>query len=49
MQEQPNVPLLIFLTIVGLGLIIAIGGFDDADVRDLENPHPRKSTKIFTF
>jgi hypothetical protein len=45
MQEQPNVPLLILLTIVGLGLLIVIGGFDDADVRDLENPQKSLHSK----
>lgn len=38
MKEQPNIPLLILLSILGLGLLIAVGGFDDANVRDLENP-----------
>lgn len=38
MKEQPNVPLLILLAILGLGLLIAVGGFDDAAVRDLNNP-----------
>lgn len=38
MKEQPNVPLLILLSILAIGLLIGAGGFDDAAVRDLENP-----------
>jgi hypothetical protein len=38
MKEQPNLPLLIVLAILIVGILIAVGGFDDADVRDLENP-----------
>ena len=37
MQEQPNIPLLILLAIICVGTLIAVGGFDDADVRNLEN------------
>lgn len=39
MKEQPNVPLLILLSILAIGLLIGAGGFDDASARDLENPH----------
>lgn len=38
MQEQPNILLFIFLAILGLGILMFAGGFDDASVRDLENP-----------
>lgn len=44
MQEQNNVPFFIFLAIIATGLLIAIGGFDDAHVRNLENPQ-----KLSTF
>ena len=42
MQDKPNVPLLILLVILGLGILIASGGFDDASVRDLENQQALK-------
>jgi type II secretory pathway component PulJ len=39
MQDQPNIPLLIALALLALGLLITVGGFDDASVRDLNNQH----------
>jgi hypothetical protein len=46
MKEQPNIPLLIILGLVAVGILIAIGGFDDADVRDLDNQHLLKVIKF---
>jgi hypothetical protein len=39
MQDRPNIPLLITLALIVLGLLIAVGGFDDASVRNLNNQH----------
>ena len=50
MKEQPNIPLLVTfaLIVIGLviGLLIAIGGFDDAAVRDLDNQQALKVIKF---
>ena len=39
MQDRPSIFLFIFLAAVILVLLYAIGGFDDASVRDLNNQH----------
>jgi hypothetical protein len=46
MKEQPNIPLLVTLALIAIGLLIAIGGFDDAAVRDLDNQHLLQPIKL---
>jgi type II secretory pathway component PulJ len=46
MQDQPNIPLLIALALLALGLLIMIGGFDDASVRNLDNQHLLRTFKF---
>ena len=46
MKEQPNIPLLIILILIAVGMLIAIGGFDDAAVRDLDNQQALKVIKF---
>jgi hypothetical protein len=46
MKEQPNIPLLITLALIALGLLIAVGGFDDASVRNLDNQHTLQTFKF---
>jgi hypothetical protein len=37
MEERPNIFLFIFIIIAALGVLHAIGGFDDASVRSFDN------------
>jgi len=46
MQDRPNIPLLITLALIAIVLLIAIGGFDDASVRNLDNQHLLQTFKF---